>query len=85
MDEEKRGYSTGEWSGLPQYACLGCAFDTLNLDDMLEHLVLQHSPVSQLQEPQTNQPAEAKDEQDFYEISLEEVDDGKNNPDENAG
>lgn len=47
----QNGYKTGTWANLPHYQCLSCAFDTLDLDEMLAHLVQMHSPASPLSEP----------------------------------
>jgi hypothetical protein len=80
---EERGYTTGLWADKTQYRCKSCAWDCLDLDLMLAHLVERHSPLAQnpgagtqaLVEPEgpipTNlQPDEVA--QDIYEIDLKE-------------
>ncbi len=43
-----KGYSEGKWSDLPNYQCDHCAYSTLKLDNMLEHIVKHAAPLSGL-------------------------------------
>jgi len=45
-DEAEIGYTIGQWAGKEQYLCRECAFDTLELDVMLEHLLRVHSVIA---------------------------------------
>lgn len=45
-EESKIGYTVGQWAGHPQFRCKECAFDTLDLDVMLEHLLRVHSVIA---------------------------------------
>lgn len=80
-EQQTIGYITGEWAGRTQYRCRSCAFDCLDLDQMLDHLVDRHSPVApsiaahapgELEEQAHAdlQPDEAA--QGIYEIDLKE-------------
>lgn len=79
-------YSVGTWAGMPQYRCCRCAFDTLNLQEMLNHLVGQHDSIGALEElvkaekdePQKPavQQAEAslpEGEEELFEVELKET------------
>lgn len=37
-------YCVGEWSGLPQYKCTLCSFDSMRLDAMQAHITAVHLP-----------------------------------------
>lgn len=86
---EPRGYTLGQWAGLPQYRCKSCQYDCLDLDMMLDHLVQRHSPVADIpdvEQPTPLQPAPIQPEailqpgeaaQDIYEIDLKEDQDGR--------
>ncbi|MBI2758793.1 MAG: hypothetical protein HYX49_08955 [Chloroflexi bacterium] len=52
VPEPEDGYITTLWAGCQQYQCRKCAFDTLNLDVMTEHLLF-HPAVTEvkLEEP----------------------------------
>lgn len=71
------GYVTTLWAGCKQYQCKKCAFDTLDLDVMLEHLLF-HPAVTEmkLEEPARPTPNSAsnpgEEKQDIYEIDLSE-------------
>lgn len=75
----ERGYTTGAWAGKMQYACRACAFDSLDLDVILEHLVRVHA-IFDLQEPAPLEatpaaPSEEEGEQKadgIFEIDLKE-------------
>lgn len=84
-------YSVGEWSGLPQYKCTLCSFDSMRLDAMQAHITAVHLPA--VSEPKRIQsilvadkngnvvdPANDVSLVGVYEIDLEEVtNDGTNN------
>lgn len=78
------GYRVAQWAGMPKYDCKQCAFDSLDLDAMLEHLIERHSVIA-ITEPveQPEAPGEKLAEPDevahgIYEISLEEVENATN-------
>lgn len=48
--EREPEYEVGKWSGQAHYRCMRCAFDTLDKERMLEHLVEQHSSTVALEE-----------------------------------
>lgn len=64
-------YTVGEWSGLPQYVCKFCGFDSMREAAMRDHIDT-HFPSSQ---PLTEPGKIQTDEQliGVYEINLEEV------------
>lgn len=41
--EQDVGYEIGKWAGCVQYACRRCAYDTLDLEQMVAHLTDFHS------------------------------------------
>jgi len=38
-------YEIGKWAGYAQYTCRKCAYDTLDLEQMLAHMTTVHPPV----------------------------------------
>ena len=37
-------YTIGQWSGLPNYSCTHCPFETLDEAEMLTHIIEKHLP-----------------------------------------
>jgi hypothetical protein len=56
VEQPEIGYKVGQWAGHTQYKCKECAFDTLELDVMLDHLLKAHSVIA-LDKPQTFPPS----------------------------
>lgn len=61
-------YTTGQWSGLPNYSCTHCPFATLDEAEMLTHIIDRHlaqpelnpEPLQPLQEPEAEIPTGAE-------------------------
>jgi hypothetical protein len=73
------GYTIGQWAGHEQYRCKKCAFDTLELDVMLDHLLRVHSVIASAPLPfPTSPPAPLQDGEGseradgIFEIDLKE-------------
>lgn len=37
-------YTTGTWSGLPNYSCTSCPYQTLDEAEMITHILERHTP-----------------------------------------
>lgn len=42
-----RAYTVGKWGGQPNYECRRCAYSSLTLERVLEHVVKAHGPVKE--------------------------------------
>lgn len=86
-------FTTGSWSGQPQFKCKQCPFDTFSRNQMLTHLVEQHGSEAALDElfPASAEPQAVRLQEPekptgdelpagIYEIEIEEVDDAQNDP-----
>ena len=59
-------YATNDWRGLPHYECDQCEFDTLDEDEMVQHIRDNHNP------PQPKPVIEPKTTEVFAEVVKEE-------------
>ena len=83
VDATTTPYEVGSWSGLPQYRCLLCKFDTLNEDTIFKHIEETHQ-LGKQQSPSvlvadkrgndvTDQVSSEGDLNGMFEIELKEV------------
>lgn len=73
-------YQIGVWSGIPQYRCTLCAFDTLEKPAMLAHLYDAHGlqvegyrPSTPEQSTATTPATDTRSDEEVFEVELKEV------------